>query len=47
MDIDTTNGHPEMDYAEHKKTYALFMAGVKWGTITVIGIMVFMALTLL
>jgi len=47
VDIDTSSGRPEMDYAEHKKTYALFMAGVKWGTVTVIALLVLMAMTLI
>jgi len=25
MSIDTSKGHPDMDYAEHKKTYAAFL----------------------
>lgn len=25
MSVDTTGGHPDMDYAEHKKTYAAFI----------------------
>ena len=40
-------GHPAMDYAEHEKTYNLFITLSKWGTIIVIAIMVFMAIVLL
>ncbi len=25
MSVDTSNGHPDMDYAEHQKTYASFL----------------------
>ncbi len=40
-------GHPAMDYAEHEKTYAAFLVMAKWTTIFVVGIMIFMAVTLL
>ena len=40
-------GHPDMDYAEHENTYKLFISMTKWGTIGVIAIVVFMAVTLL
>lgn len=39
--------HPDMDYAEHEKTYALFLTLTKYATIFCIAIMVFMAVTLL
>ncbi|MEI2733506.1 MAG: aa3-type cytochrome c oxidase subunit IV [Rhodoblastus sp.] len=26
-------GHPDMDYVEHEKTYNLFIALFKWGTV--------------
>lgn len=35
-----------MNYPEHDKTYALFIALAKYGTISVIVILVFMALFL-
>ena len=41
------SGHPDMDYAEHEGTDKLFLALTKWGTIGVIAIVVFMAVTLL
>ena len=28
-------GHPDMDYAEHERTYRGFTAFAKWGTIVV------------
>lgn len=27
------DGHPDMDYAEHERTYAGFLVLVKWGII--------------
>jgi hypothetical protein len=43
----TTGGHPSMDYAEHEKTYELFLVLAKWTTILTVGILVFMAIVLL
>ncbi len=40
-------GHPDMDYAEHEKTYNLFLVLAKWTTIVSVGIIIFMAVTLL
>jgi hypothetical protein len=40
-------GHPDMDYAEHERTYALFLSLIKIGSTIVIAIMIFMAVTLL
>jgi hypothetical protein len=40
-------GHPAMDYAEHEKTYKLFLVLAKWTTIVSVAILVFMAVTLL
>ena len=36
-----------MDYPEHNKTYELFLGMAKWGTISVIIILVLMAFFLL
>lgn len=44
MSDDTQNA---MDYPEHEKTYALFLAMAKWGTVAVIVILVLMAIFLL
>lgn len=41
------DGHPDMDYAEHERTYDGFLVFVKWGTIVVLGIIVGMAIGLL
>jgi len=38
---------PQMDYAEHERTYAGFLWAAKWGTIVVILIMIGMAIFLL
>lgn len=32
MSVDTSKGHPAMDYAEHKATYAGFIKLVEYGT---------------
>ncbi|MGD0632996.1 MAG: aa3-type cytochrome c oxidase subunit IV [Beijerinckiaceae bacterium] len=36
-------GHPDMDYAEHEKTYRLFLTLFKYGAIGVIAIMILLA----
>lgn len=36
-------GHPDMDYAEHESTYALFTSLIKWGLGFVILILIFLA----
>jgi hypothetical protein len=37
----------DMDYAEHERTYRLFLSMAKWATIVTILILIFMAFTLL
>ncbi len=37
-------GHPDMDYAEHERTYTLFIALAKWGTIFSVGAVVLLGL---
>jgi hypothetical protein len=32
-----------MDYREHEKTYSLFLAGAKWGTMMIVVLMLAMA----
>jgi hypothetical protein len=44
---DHAAGHPAMDYAEHEKTYKLFIALTKWGLIFNVAILVLMAIFLL
>ena len=29
----SSGGHPDMDYAENEKTYEMFIALFKWGTV--------------
>ena len=41
------DGHPDMDYAEHERTYAGFVTMTKWGVIFLVLLLVFMAVTLL
>ena len=41
MKIDPSEGHPAMDYAEHEKTYKLFLKLTLW---TIIGVVIIMAL---
>jgi len=33
-----------MDISQHRKTYSGFLAGAKWTTILILGIMVFLAI---
>ena len=44
---DHSAGHPDMDYAEHDKTYHMFINLAKYGTIFCVLLLVFMAVTLL
>lgn len=39
-----SDGHPDMDYAEHEKTYALFTFLFKWGTVLSAAAIVLLAL---
>ena len=36
-------GHPAMDYAEHERTYALFIKLFKYGTVAVVVFVVLLA----
>jgi hypothetical protein len=40
-------GHPDMDYAEHDRTYVRFVKMTKWGIIFLVLLLIFMAVTLL
>ncbi len=40
-------GHPDMDYAEHERTYVRFTNLAKWGTIVCVVILIGMAIFLL
>jgi hypothetical protein len=37
-------GHPDMDYAEHDRTYHFFLSLIKWGGAGVILVIMFLAL---
>lgn len=43
----TVDGTAPMDYAEHERTYRLFTGLTKWGTISVLVVLVLMAIFLL
>ena len=47
MGIDTSNGHPAMDYPEHERTYKGFIKGSIICTLGVIAVLVGMAIFLL
>lgn len=47
MSVDTSGGHPAMDYREHERTYAGFLTGTKWLVILVVAILIGMAVFLL
>ncbi|MCB1549098.1 MAG: aa3-type cytochrome c oxidase subunit IV [Hyphomicrobiaceae bacterium] len=46
MSIDTSGGHPEMDYKEHVRTYSGFVALIKWSTIAIVLLMAILAVTI-
>lgn len=35
--------HPTMDYAEHERTYKMFVGLTKWGTISLVVLLALMA----
>ncbi|EAU40679.1 hypothetical protein FP2506_03094 [Fulvimarina pelagi HTCC2506] len=41
-----TDNPADMDYAEHHRTYALFLSLFKWGTIIVVALLIAMAVSL-
>ena len=47
MADDHNAGHPAMDYAEHERTYEMFTGLAKWGTISMVVLMILMAVFLL
>jgi Bacterial aa3 type cytochrome c oxidase subunit IV len=47
MTVDTSDGNENMDYAQHEQTYELFTGLVKWGTVSVVIILILMAIFLL
>lgn len=42
--IAVAGGHPDMDYAEHERTYQMFTKFVKYGSIGVIVVIVLLAI---
>ena len=42
MSIDTSNGHPAMDYAEHARTYSGFIRGTVTLVVLVVLLMIWM-----
>ena len=44
MHIDPSEGHPAMDYAEHEKTYKLFIKMTVWLVVSVVVLMAFLYL---
>ncbi|MEM1307654.1 MAG: aa3-type cytochrome c oxidase subunit IV [Pseudomonadota bacterium] len=46
MSVDTSDGHPAMDYTEHKRTFAGFMAGAKIAIVSVIVVLIGMVVFL-
>lgn len=46
MSIDTTGGHPDMDYAEHLRTYNGFVRGAIIMTVCVVIVLAGMAMFL-
>ncbi len=47
MAVETTSGHPSMDYAEHQRTYAGFLMLTKVGIVSLVLLLVAMAVFLL
>ena len=42
MHIDPKDCHPAMDYAEHQKTYGLFIKLTLWTIVSVVALMAFL-----
>ncbi|HXF52718.1 MAG TPA: aa3-type cytochrome c oxidase subunit IV [Hyphomicrobiaceae bacterium] len=43
MSVDTSNGHPAMDYAEHERTFRRFVRGTAYAIALVAIVLVLMA----
>jgi hypothetical protein len=41
------DGHPDMDYAEHEKTYKFFINFVRYGAASIILVLIFLAFSTL
>lgn len=46
MSVDTSGGHPEMDYNEHVRTFNAFIKATTIMTVFTVGVLVFMAIFL-
>ena len=46
MSIDTSDGHPAMDYKEHQRTYAGFLTVTKYSIVAIVLLLLGMAVTL-
>jgi hypothetical protein len=46
-DVHLGDVHPDMDIAEHERTYRHFLLVAKWGTISILVILILMARFLL
>lgn len=46
MSIDTSNGHPAMDYAEHKRTYVGFIRFTQISIVCLVVLLIGMAVFL-
>ena len=44
MHLDPAEGHPDMDYAEHERTYKLFLKLSLWTVISVVVILALLAI---
>lgn len=46
MAINTSGGHPDMDYSEHNRTYAGFLRAIKIGVVLIVLLLIGMKLFL-
>lgn len=46
MSVDTSDGHPAMDYTEHQRTFAGFMTGAKISIVAIIAVLIGMVVFL-
>ena len=46
MSVDTSDGHPAMDYKEHNRTYSGFITATKFTTLAIVVLLIIMAATL-
>lgn len=46
MSVDTSDGHPAMDYKQHEATYRGFIKGTQYTVIGLVVLLIIMAATL-